>query len=72
MNAPIFFRRCRPDDSPDFTPACSGPCEQGDKECKTPDACRLPDGTDALAIWKWPAGVVLAVASFAMLTDLLS
>lgn len=60
MNPPMFYRRCRPGDSPDFTPACTGPCEQGKRECKTPEACRLPE-PDLFEVVVWPVGVIVCL-----------
>jgi hypothetical protein len=51
-------------------PACTGHCQQGDKQCTTPDACRLPEGearVDGIqaGVFVWPA--LMALALFAVL-----
>jgi hypothetical protein len=35
---------------------CTGPCEQGDRVCMTPEACQLPSVADAAEGWE-PASV---------------
>ncbi len=50
--------------------ACAGDCNQGRRECTTPDACRLPESEDrdiqAGALF-WPLAVVLAPLALVLL-----
>lgn len=50
--------------------ACHGPCDQGDRKCKTPDACRLPDDdwrsltlTESAGVWGWLLVACIVVAA---------
>lgn len=61
----LLYRRCRPDDSADFVPACTADaCGQGKRPCPAPEACQLPE-REALRIWLWPVAVILAIAAVA-------
>ena len=56
----------------DITPRCSGPCEQGDKPCQTPDACYQPEACEppatrgGLALILMSAAVSLALIGAAV------